>query len=61
MRVVNTMALLNNTEKDVIVDRLRNMSTIKRNRNNRTNQINEIKKILPENQTTPEKAQKKDC
>ncbi|CAG8662110.1 8669_t:CDS:2, partial [Diversispora eburnea] len=57
MRVVNTMALLNNTEKDVIVDRLRNVSTIKRNRNNRTNQI---KKILPENQTTPEKAQKKD-
>nr|CAG8506175.1 14904_t:CDS:2 [Entrophospora candida] len=60
MRVVNTMALLNSTEKDVIVDRLRNVSTIKRNMNNHTNQTNEIKKILPENQTTPEKAQKKD-
>nr|CAG8509678.1 8982_t:CDS:2 [Entrophospora candida] len=56
MRVVNMMALLNSTEKDVIVDHL---STIKRNMNNHTNQTNEIKKILPENQTTPEKAQKK--
>ncbi|CAJ0876178.1 5051_t:CDS:2 [Entrophospora sp. SA101] len=61
MRVVNTMALLNSTKKDVIVDRLRNVSTIKRNRNDRADQTNEIKKILPENQTTPEKAQKKDC
>lgn len=34
MRVVNTMALLNNdsTEKDDIVDRLRNISIFKRNR-----------------------------
>ncbi|CAG8471208.1 2286_t:CDS:10 [Diversispora eburnea] len=60
MRVVNTMILLNNKEKGVIIDRLRNVSTIKRNKNSHTNQINKIKKILPENQTTPEKAKKKD-